>query len=55
MNEEPKIPVQAVIDQLMERIAYLELEVAVLKATLGQITPIPPIQEEPHDETGQYL
>jgi hypothetical protein len=55
MSDEPKASVQGIIDALMERIAALEFEVAVLKSALQsqprQVTEEP---DEP-EEAGPYL
>lgn len=51
-----QIDVQAVIDQLMTRIAQLELEVAILKAMGSKITdPILPDPSLVDPDTGGYM
>jgi hypothetical protein len=50
------IDVQAVIEQLMNRIAQLELEVAVLKTMTMEIAPISgSIPQEPPLSKGGYI
>ncbi len=57
MEEAPKINVQEVVEALMERIASLELEIAVLKTVLNskQDSDRPEPEEPSGNEPGLYL